>query len=302
MKGLRYEDEHYVRVYTTDTVEWDMLPWQSKALWSLLERKFDRAGILELGKHGLRGLVHAVKLPVEVVEPGLAGLIEDGWVEQRGTTLIDPAFLASQETPSSDKQRAKEYRARKRIEARCAALGEQPPTAQRDDEATERDGSSQNVTEHHDESHDVTDRHSDPICADPSVEERESTHAGATPQAPGPAPTPGIDDVREAFVEATGAVMFDGLRLRDAARLVDGYVQATGQPRGEVIRRAMVAFAEEVATWTHARPLSPDLFCRQWEAIQTRMAGKVTKGRGKRDGPSSGAMDAATVAKGRRMF
>src|SRR5688500_7335433 len=98
---MRWEDERYVRVYTRDTVEWDMLPWQSRCLWPLILRRVDRVGFLELGKHSVRGLAVSVKLPPDVVEPGLVGLLDEGWIEQHGTTLVVPKFIEAQETPSS---------------------------------------------------------------------------------------------------------------------------------------------------------------------------------------------------------
>lgn len=118
---MNWPEERYVRLYVRDTVEWDMLPWQSRALFPLLVRKVDRAGLLELGKYGPRGLAHTVGLPVEVVEPGLSGLIEDGCVAQTGTTLVVPNFIEAQEATASDAARSKAYRERKRAETVEAA-------------------------------------------------------------------------------------------------------------------------------------------------------------------------------------
>lgn len=115
--SLCWPEERYVRLYTRDTIEWDMMPWQSRALFPLLIRKVDRAGLLELGKYGARGLASKVGLPVEVVEPGLAGLIEDGCVAKTGTTIVVPNFIEAQEATATDAARAKAYRERKRAEA-----------------------------------------------------------------------------------------------------------------------------------------------------------------------------------------
>lgn len=184
---MRWEDERYVRIYTRDTVEWEMLSWQARALWPLLLRKMDRAGLLELGRHGVRGLAATVKMPADVVEPGLAGLLEDGCVQQRDTTLIVPNFIDAQETPSSDALRAKEYRARRRQEARDGAV------TKRDESITTRD---ETVTQRHTASHGVT-----PYCAVPNHAEEESASASppsgsSKPKRTKPAVTPTPDALR----------------------------------------------------------------------------------------------------------
>src|SRR6185312_4681116 len=114
--AMRWEDERYVRVYTRDTIEWEMLCWQARCLMPLILRKVDRAGLLGLGKHGARGLAASVKIPVDVVTAGLngdgeqIGLIESGAIEVRGEMLVVPNFIAAQETPSSDAQRKRDQR------------------------------------------------------------------------------------------------------------------------------------------------------------------------------------------------
>lgn len=114
---MRWEDERYVRLYTRDTIEWDMLPWQSRALFPLLLRKVDRSGIIELGKHGTKGLARMIDIPLEVAEEGLAGLRDDGCVVLSGTQLVVKNFIEAQEATASDAARAKIYRERKRTEA-----------------------------------------------------------------------------------------------------------------------------------------------------------------------------------------
>jgi hypothetical protein len=150
---MRWSDERYVRLYIRDTVEWDMLPWESRALWPLLLRKVDRAGLLDLGKHGARGLAVTVKLPTHVVEPGLAGLLEDGCVVQNGTTLLVRNFIEAQEAQSSTAHRSREYRARQRDAARrgvmegdASATEDDASITERDATATPRTSASQPVT------------------------------------------------------------------------------------------------------------------------------------------------------------
>lgn len=161
---VRWEDERYIRVYTRDTVEWDMLCWQARCVLPLIFRKVDRAGLLELGKHGERGLATNLRLPVVVIEAAMhgdpkqetspIGLLEDGAIELRGTTLVIPNFIEAQEAPSSDAQRKRESRERARDIARAVDLGLVPVT-------------SQNVTDGHENGQNVTLGHKSSLCADP---------------------------------------------------------------------------------------------------------------------------------------
>lgn len=151
---MRWEDERYVRLYTRDTVDWEMMPWQARALFPLLLRKVDRAGILHLGKHGAVGLANVVRLPIEVTEPGLAGLVADGSVELHGDSLVVRNFIEAQEATASDAKRARDYRERHRN----SVTNRDAPVTQSDTD----------VTTHHGPSRDVTEHHSVPIRAVPS--------------------------------------------------------------------------------------------------------------------------------------
>lgn len=111
---MNWADERYVRLYTRDTATWKMLSWQSKALLSLLLRKLDRAGVIELGEDGLEALSFMVELPLEVVETGLDGLLKRKTVVWSGTALVMPKFLEAQEVPITDAQRKRDQRERER--------------------------------------------------------------------------------------------------------------------------------------------------------------------------------------------
>lgn len=119
---MRYEDERYVRLYTRDTAEDIALGWEARALWHELLKKFDRAGILELGRTGIRGIAGLTGIPVEVVERALPLLLEDGRIVMRGTRIVYPDYIAANETPSSSTLRSKEWRARRREVAAAEAL------------------------------------------------------------------------------------------------------------------------------------------------------------------------------------
>lgn len=122
--SLRWEDERYVRLYTRDTVDWLGLSFEAQGLLALILRKVDRAGILQLGRHGKRGVAialgHAGRW--KVIEAALEELLQDGCVEVQGSILIFRNYMEAQEAAQSDRARQREHRARAR---ECARAKEQ---------------------------------------------------------------------------------------------------------------------------------------------------------------------------------
>jgi hypothetical protein len=170
---MRWEDERYVRVYTRDTVDWQGFSFDAQALFLMLLRKVDRAGLLDLGKPGKRGVAVAVGHPREWarLEPALEELLTDGCVRlvDEGRRLLVPNFLSAQEAKSSDKARQQKSR---EVARDAAAL----------QDVMQRDSASHGVTESHTRSHGVTGGHTTsqpvtpsravPCCAVPSRAER----------------------------------------------------------------------------------------------------------------------------------
>jgi hypothetical protein len=161
--SMDWANERYIRLYTRDTPEWLCLSFPAQGLLALLMRKVSRAGILELGRLGRRGVFvvigHAHQ--GEMLEPALDELLADGCVQINGTTLVIPNFLEAQETPASDAQRAREHRARIRDGVTQRKQNVTEPTATptpRDAGVTERDAG---VTE--------CNKTVTPNCAVPSV-------------------------------------------------------------------------------------------------------------------------------------
>lgn len=112
--SLDWGNERYVRLYTRDTPDWIMLPWQSRALFPLLLRRVDRRGGIDIGKHGTKALAISVGLPAEVTEDGLRGLIADGCITLDGNRLTIRNFVPAQESKASGAQRVREHREKKK--------------------------------------------------------------------------------------------------------------------------------------------------------------------------------------------
>jgi hypothetical protein len=171
---MDWSNEEYVRLYTRDTEDWVSLPWQSRALLPLLMRKMDRAGVIA-AKRGPRGISLLVHLPIEVVEDGLQGLIDDGCLVEHDRGYLMPNFMEAQEAKKSDRERSREYRRRRRDDAFASSVardanvtGHHEPSrdaTKSDATVTPRDAS---VTPHHEPSRAITPRHS-PSADPPST-------------------------------------------------------------------------------------------------------------------------------------
>ena len=208
---MRWEDERYVRVYTRDTPEWCLLSWEARALFLLLLRAVDRAGILSsLGKSSTRSLAAMLRLPLEVVERALPELLTDGCCRMSpdGAAIVVPNFVRAQEAHASDKARAKAARER----ARAKAAGETPPE--------DSPSPSRGVTDPSQSAPVLSRGVTDPsrelgvpsLCADPCCAQLSSADpdpdtdpasAGSEPSGSGPCPLE-PDDLQAAGPQAQG--------------------------------------------------------------------------------------------------
>jgi len=202
---MNFSDERYVRVYTRDTESWLMLSWQAQALFLLVLRKVDRAGVLQT-RFQARGVAKFVNMPVDVVASALEELLGDGCVQECDSGYVIPNFITAQEAVQSDRFRQRESRARRRAAAlgtdaeeaaesqnvtKChtGTRGVTSGHARSDDErasqnVTECHTASQNVTECHTASQNVTKCHAVshavtpavPSLAVPSLAKKEQSH------------------------------------------------------------------------------------------------------------------------------
>lgn len=140
---MNWCDERYVRIYVRDTPDMLAIGWEGRVVLYELLRKVDRSGVLDTGG-ALEILPDFLRLPSDVVTPGLERLRARGTIEVTGSAIVVRNFLAAQEARMSDKTRQQESRARRRDTALSV---------------TKRDDSSQNVTKCHAASHAVTSGH-----------------------------------------------------------------------------------------------------------------------------------------------
>lgn len=212
------------------------MPWQSRALLPLLLRKVDRAGLIDLAGEGAEGVAAIVDLPLDVVEPGLAGLIKRGVIELRGHMLLWPRFLEGQEAVSTDAQRKRDQRERAAASARLAAIGQLVSRGVTDGHAT-----GQIVTQPHAQSRAVTDGHSDPIRSVPSIAKPDSP-ARAIPGA-----TYSIGNLDIDFRNIVQREPGDGYALGKLLELLK--LWTAGQPLSEVATRYCGAYRAMADDW-----------------------------------------------------
>jgi hypothetical protein len=173
---LNFADERYVRLYTRDTPTWLALSFDGQAVMCLLLRKVDRAGVVDLGTRGRDAipLLFGHRAEKARILAALGELEAEGVVVIEGDRLLMPKFMEAQEVRQSDAQRKREERARNR------ELGR---------DVTKRDGGSQNVTESHQPSQEVTPTSAVPsVPSVPSKEEEEERPVAADAAPPPPVP------------------------------------------------------------------------------------------------------------------
>ena len=151
---MDWSDEPYVRLYTRDTTNWRRFGWEGQAVLSLLLRKVDRAGVLDLSElEPWEAVALAIGMPEEIVQTGVARLLKLGTLAVRGDQLVIPNHLAAQTSTKSDKLRQKESRERR-------AMGSDAPVTKRDDESRAVTAPSRELEPGHAPSHPVTSGHS----------------------------------------------------------------------------------------------------------------------------------------------
>lgn len=111
---MDWANERYIKLYTRDTGDWLLWPWQTRGLFLFILRKVDRSGLLQLGKRELEALAAVCHMPSRDVTEWIAPLVDDGCVIIRDGVLCVPNFIAAQETIQTDRSRQRASRERLR--------------------------------------------------------------------------------------------------------------------------------------------------------------------------------------------
>lgn len=190
---MDWSNERWVKLYTRDTADWLTLSWQAQGLFALLLRKVNRLGMLDLGRHGKRGLAahFGGGAAWASLEPALDELLLDGCVAIAGQHLIIPNFAEAQAATQSPAQRKRTQRERESegAESQNVTAPSRKVTEWAHD-VTPNHAMSHGVTAGHEASRDVTNRVEESRTEERRFSESETTSppaaddAGASPAAP----------------------------------------------------------------------------------------------------------------------
>jgi hypothetical protein len=118
---LDWSNERFIKLYTRDTADWMTLSFDAQALFMMILRKVDRAGRLELGRHGIKAVAVAIGHGSlwSRLEPALQELLADGCLQITSDhkTLLVRNFVEAQEARKSNAQRQRDFKEDKRAKA-----------------------------------------------------------------------------------------------------------------------------------------------------------------------------------------
>ncbi len=133
---MDFENARWVKLYCQDTGTWLRLGWQGRTVALHLLRAVNASGVLsDLGDEPELILAELLRLPLDVVTPGLAALLRTETITLANGVLIWRQFVEAQKSRKSEAQRKAEYRAKHRAEAMkrqggtgCPESGTDSPT------------------------------------------------------------------------------------------------------------------------------------------------------------------------------
>jgi hypothetical protein len=107
---MNFEDEPYVRLYTRKTLTHRLLGWEGRAVQRAMIDEFDAAGIFEIRGDAARCISTITEIPIEIVQVGLARLVEtETWVVT-ARVITWPTYEEAQNCRRSDRLRQRESR------------------------------------------------------------------------------------------------------------------------------------------------------------------------------------------------
>jgi hypothetical protein len=272
---MRWEDERYVRLYTRDTADWLALSFDAQAVFALLLRKVDRAGILVLGKHGHKAVALALghRAESERIDAALDELLADGCIVVDGDRLVVRNFIEAQETPAGDAKRLREFRERAR--ARKGRETESNATAGTGNEVKrDETGCNADETKRNDR---VT-----PNCAVPnqtttarargSLDQGEDLGRGAVPVVL----FPQAAALRQRLLQAFALTA--GLKFNDQTEAVEAGVKRLGVDRAfELCREAGFAAKKREGRWPNTLGYFAGVLAQRSDEAPSKWAAPVQR-------------------------
>lgn len=231
---MNWDDERYVRLYTRQTPTWLMMAWQGRAVFPLLLKAADRAGVIELGDEGLVGLAALIGLPIEVVTPGIETLRVKGTVRVTAHAIVIPKFIEAQEVPISDAARKRAQRERARDIAAQAEFLKSAGVVSEDVSrgVTPRPAESQPVTPRQDKPTEPTEPDLFAGTLSRPANEPPKPKGKKAEKPPDPRHAPTVARLTEIFAEVTGHKY--GFAPRDAKAVTSLLAYGTDE---EIFRR-----------------------------------------------------------------
>jgi hypothetical protein len=115
---MDFANERYVRLYVRDTITWLRLKFEGQTILALMLRKADRAGVIDMDpdiEPWEAAMLHLPGCPEPFAKLGMGNCLKQKCIVHDGDRLVFPRYIEANETPMSDKQRAKESRAKRAL-------------------------------------------------------------------------------------------------------------------------------------------------------------------------------------------
>lgn len=298
--ALDWSNERYVRLYRP-SVDHRVLCWQARAIWPLLMQEADGAGVIG-ARRGVTAIAKALDFPLEVVEPGIADLLDDGCLVAVPGGYVIRNYVAAQTATMSDSSRkARQREVDRAVDALAsAACGKQASpqighAASRD--VTDGHGASRSVTPSRAEPSRGEDL-SHPAREGQPVAPSDGWEADVPGKPDAPPPARGADSIVALLAEAAAALNAERVRWSPGAPAIDdstaGAVTARlmATPAADRRRKLMHAVACVIAKARRTKSIDG----LRWSTFGSEQAWAyvvdadvndyaASDGRGSRDGP-----------------
>ena len=251
---MRWEDEHWRKLYTRETAAWASLDWQAQACVLLFIKTCEADGTI-CAPRGASQVARLWRWPPEIVSEGLEQLEQDGTIMRSGGRYSMPNFAAAQAARTSARQRKAHERERARGGNTAPIEGE-----------PFRDAGHKAVTPRHTESHGVTKERK----IDREKERELTTAPPRAPAIPRGAYRMAWHDVRLLLVELEKPLTRDiSWPVTEPAHLLDALRSMGGaEPLCEALRalQAGIISGHIPADRWHRRMFSPGSV-EGWQAL-----------------------------------